>query len=281
MLTDNSEVRYELEFEDTFDGDVLDTGRWFAYHLPQWSSRERAAARYELGGGLLRLRIEQDQPPWCPEFDGAVRVSSLQTGVFAGPEDGRIGQHRFSQDAVVRQAQTDQRLYTPQYGRFELRAQATDDPRCMVALWMIGYEDEPHRSAEICICEIFGRDVQPGRALIGMGVHPFGDPVIVDEFAAEPVDIDVREFHTYAAVWTPDDVAFFVDDQHVKTVEQSPAYPMQFMLGIYEFAGETATPPGPYPKQFTVDYFRGWRHIAPDRPAGDARDATPSTTAPA
>jgi hypothetical protein len=281
VLTDNSEVRYELEFEDTFDGDVLDTGRWFAYHLPQWSKRERAAARYELGGGLLRLRIEQDQPPWCPEFDGAVRVSSLQTGVFAGPEDGRIGQHRFSQDAVVRQAQTDQWLYTPQYGRFELRAQATDDPRCMVALWMIGYEDEPHRSAEICICEIFGRDVQPGRALIGMGVHPFGDPVIVDEFAAEPVDIDVREFHTYAAVWTPDDVAFFVDDQQVKTVEQSPAYPMQFMLGIYEFACETATPPGPYPKQFTVDYFRGWRHIAPDRPAGDARDATPSTTAPA
>jgi hypothetical protein len=281
VLTDNSEVRYELEFEDTFDGDVLDTGRWFAYHLPQWSKRERAAARYELGGGLLRLRIEQDQPPWCPEFDGAVRVSSLQTGVFAGPEDGRIGQHRFSQDAVVRQAQTDQWLYTPQYGRFELRAQATDDPRCMVALWMIGYEDEPHRSAEICICEIFGRDVQPGRALIGMGVHPFGDPVIVDEFAAEPVDIDVREFHTYAAVWTPDDVAFFVDDQQVKTVEQSPAYPMQFMLGIYEFACETATPPGPYPKQVTVDYVRGWRHIAPERPAGDARDATPSTTAPA
>lgn len=258
-MTETSEARYMLEFEDTFDANVLDPARWLPYHLPQWSSRELAAARYELGGGLLRLRIERDQPPWCPEFDGAVRVSSLQTGVFTGPEGGRVGQHRFNRDAVVRQAQTEQRLYTPQYGRFELRAQATDDPRSMVALWMIGYEDEPHRSAEICICEIFGRDVQPGRALIGMGVRAFSDPEIVDEFVAEPVDMDVREFHTYAAVWTPDDVAFFVDDQHVKTVGQSPSYPMQFMLGIYEFTGETAVPEGSYPKQFTIDYFRGWR----------------------
>jgi beta-glucanase (GH16 family) len=72
----------------------------------------------------------------------------------------------------------------------------------------------------------------------------------------------VREFHTYTAVWTPDDVTFFVDGQHVKTVGQSPSYPMQFMLGIYEFADETAAPHGSYPKQFTVDYFRGWRRVA-------------------
>jgi len=103
--------------------------------------------------------------------------------------------------------------------------------------------------------------------LIEMGVHPFGDPAIVDEFAAEPVDIDVREFHTYAAVWTPDDVAFFVDEKHVKTAEQSPSYPMQFMPGIYEFADKTAAPHGSYPKQFTVDYFRGWRRVETERDA--------------
>src|SRR6266545_1551440 len=260
-MTDSGSVRYELEFEDTFDAGVLDTSRWFPYHLPHWSNREQAAARYELGGGLLRLRIEQDQPPWCPEFDGTVRVSSLQTGVFAGHEGGRIGQHRFSQDAVVRQAQTDERLYTPQYGRFELRAKATDDPRCMVALWMIGYEDEPHRSAEICICEIFGRNVSAGSVGVGMGLHPFGDATIHDEFSVEPIDIDAREFHTYAAEWTPEYVAFFVDHRLVKMVEQSPGYPMQFMLGIYEFPddGKSTQPPLPYPKRFIVDYFRGYR----------------------
>ena len=66
--------------------------------------------------------IEDDQPPWCPEFDGGTRVSSLQTGVFAGPLGSGVGQHRFTPDAVVREEQVERRLYTPQYGFFELRA---------------------------------------------------------------------------------------------------------------------------------------------------------------
>jgi hypothetical protein len=245
---------YELVFEDTFDSGVLDTGRWLPYHLPQWSSRPAAAARYELSGGQLHLLIEEGQPPWCPEFDGAVRVSSLQTGVFAGPVGSGIGQHRFNPAAVVREAQPAARLFTPQYGLFEVRAKAVADPRCMVALWMIGYEDEPAHSAEICVCEIFGRTVAPDRAAVGMGVHPFGDPGIVDDFAAEELPIDAREFHVYAAEWTPEQVRFSVDGAPVRTVAQSPAYPMQLMLGIYEFPGPE--PDGEYPKRFTVDYVR-------------------------
>jgi Glycosyl hydrolases family 16 len=187
-------------------------------------------------------------------------VSSLQTGVFAGPVGSQIGQHRFTPAAVVREAQRNTRLYTPQYGRIELRAKAIDDPRAMVALWMIGYEDEPERSAEICVCEIFGRDVQPDRAAVGMGVHPFGDPSIVDEFSAETLPIDAREFHVYGADWTPDQIAFFVDGELVKTVRQSPAYPMQLMLGIYELPAEDGEPArDEYPKAFVVDYVRGYR----------------------
>jgi Glycosyl hydrolases family 16 len=260
-----SKAGYELAFEDTFDGDDLERGRWLPYHLPQWSSREQAAARYKVGGGVLRLVIEADQPPWCPEFDGRTRVSSLQTGVFAGPVGGTVGQHRFKPEVVVREAQDNVRLYVPTYGLFELRAKAVDDPRCMVALWMIGYEDTPEHSAEICICEIFGRNLTPDRAGVGMGLHPFGDPGIRDDFSVEELAIDARDFHVYAAEWTPEQVAFFVDHQLVKRVEQSPDYPMQLMLGIYEFPGdEPAAGPGrPAPKEFVVDYLRGYRPTGP------------------
>jgi hypothetical protein len=251
---------YELEFEDDFDQDSLDERRWIPHYLPQWSSRERSAAAYEIAGGCLRLLIEEDQQPWCPELDGDVRVSSLQTGVFAGPVGSAIGQHRFSPRAVVHEAQRNVRLYTPQYGLFEIRARASDDPLSMVALWMIGYEDEPERSAEICVCEIFGRDAAPDRASVGVGVHPFGDPGVVDDFSRAVVTIDAREFHLYAAEWTPEQVAFFIDAEHVKTVRQSPSYPMQLMLGIYEFRGDAnGSQAGEYPKRFTVDYVRGYR----------------------
>jgi hypothetical protein len=253
-------MRFELEFDETFEGDTLDASRWLPYYLPHWSSRRRSAARYELSGGELRLLIEDDQQPWCPELDGEVRVSSLQTGEFAGPVGSSIGQHRFNPAAVVREAQPNVRLYTPQYGRIELRAKALDDPRAMVALWMIGYEDEPRRSAEICICEIFGRDVAGDHVGVGMGVHPFGDPQIVDDFSRETIEIDARDFHLYAAEWTPDDVTFFVDGCRRKRVDQSPAYPMQLMLGIYELpAPDGDEQPTSYPKVFVVDYVRGYR----------------------
>jgi hypothetical protein len=250
---------YELEFEDTFDGETLDESRWLPYYLPHWSSRAATATRYRLGDGTLRLLIEDDQPPWCPEFDGDIKASLLQTGLFAGPLGSTVGQLHFRPDLLVREEQPVSRLYTPRYGFFELRARAIDDPRNMVALWMMGFEDQPERSAEICIAEIFGRDVTATTAKVGMGVHPFGDPTIVDEFAAEELAIDARDFHLYAAEWTPEYVAFFVDNELVRTVGQSPDYPMQFMLGIYEIPDAAATDGRPYPKEFVVDYVRGYR----------------------
>jgi hypothetical protein len=90
-----------------------------------------------------------------------------------------------------------------------------------------------------------------------------GDPSITDEFAAEPVAIDARESHTYSVCWTSHDVAFYVDDRLVKAVRQSPAYPMQFMLDIYEFADGPDPPSAPerYPKIFAVEWFRGYRPV--------------------
>ena len=252
---------YELEVEDRFDSPVLNQRLWIPYYLSHWSSRATSAARYAVGDGTLRLFIETDQEPWNPELTGSLCVSSLQTGGFAGPVGSRIGQHHFQRGLTVREAQRNVALYTPRYGLFELQARALADPANMVALWMIGYEDRPTRSAEICICEIFGREVGPEQARIGMGLHPFGDPTIKDEFGAEVVAIDARESHIYSAEWTPSDVAFYVDERLVKVVPQSPSYPMQFMLNIYEFAEgpDLPSPPESYPKTFVVERFRGYR----------------------
>jgi hypothetical protein len=247
----------ELEFEDRFEGEALDPTRWLPYYLPHWSSRGQAAARYALGEGVLRLLIEHDQEPWCPELDGEIRVSSLQTGAFSGQLGSPIGQHRFHRDAVVREEQENVLLYGPRYGRIELRAKASADPATMVALWLIGYEDEPDHSGELCVCEIFGRDVADDHVGVGMGIHPFGDPKLRDDFSRKMVDIEAREFHVYAAEWEPGGSAFSVDGEVLKTVEQAPDYPLQLMLGIYEFPTDDERDPADYPKEFVVDYVRG------------------------
>lgn len=254
---------FALEFDESFDGPGLDERRWLPYYLPHWSTWERAAARYSFEGGRLHLLIEADQPPWCPELDGELRVSSLQTGLVAGAPGSRAGQHQFDPPATVRNGPHDIRLYTPTYGRFEARFTASADPRLMVAFWMIGLGDAPERSAEICVGEIFGTDVASGTAAVGVGVHPHQDPAVVDDFERVRLPIDVRDVHDYAAEWTPSRIAFFVDGQPVKVVEQDIAYPMQLMLGIYEFpAAPGAEPPSDvYPKRFVVGHVRGYRFL--------------------
>ncbi len=198
-----------------------------------------------------------------------MRASSLQTGLFAGPLGSPVGQHRFAPATVVREEQEAVRLYTPRYGSFEIRARVSDDAAAMGALWMLGYEDAPEQSAEICVLEVFGRSVRPDRADVGMGVHPFGDPRITDEFAAHTLRVDARELHVHAVEWTREDVAFSVDGEPVTTVHQSPDYPMQFVLDVYALPEPDRAPPaGPSPGELVVDWFRGYRpaRTPPRRP---------------
>lgn len=255
---------YRLEFGDDFQAATLDTNKWLPFYLPQWSSKQLAAARYSLPGHCLRLHIDFDQPAWCPDYDGGVRVSSLQTGCFSGPVGSAVGQHKFKPDLVVAEAQPTIKHYTPRYGYFETRLKAVPLPGYMVALWMIGFEERPAESAEICICEIFGQGVTAASSQIGYGLHPFNDPAITDEFYQDKLAINAGHYHLYAAEWTPTYVDFYVDNQKTRRIGQSPQYPMQFMLGLYELPDQvtTASLESSWPKTFEVDYVRGYQPLA-------------------
>ena len=254
--------RFDLEFDESFEAPILSRDRWFPHYLPQWSSREQSAARYEIRDGMLRLRIDEHQAPWSSEYEGELKITALQTGVFSGPVGSAVAQHRYRDGLVVREAQVAERLYTPHFGLVEARVKAIDHPRFMVALWMIGYEDIPTRSAELCVFEIFGRAISPGHASVGVGVHPFGDPTIVDDFRTVDRGLDAAEFHTYSVEWMPGRSLFYVDDVLVAQIEQAPDYPLQLMLGVFEFPAETAGDTVTYPKEFIVDFVRGYRRSA-------------------
>jgi hypothetical protein len=65
----------------------------------------------------------------------------------------------------------------------------------------------------------------------------------------------VTGFHVYAADWRPGGVDFFVDGDHVRTVEQAPDYPMQMMIGVFDFP--TRPPPAAqagHVPLFVIDY---------------------------
>lgn len=225
--------------DERFDSDTLSPDRWWPFYTPHWSSRERTAARYEVGDGLL-LRIDEDTPPWAPEWDGDVRVSHLQTGQVSGDVGTSEGQHRFRDGLVVREAQPERRLWLPHFGVIEVRMSAVRHPDAMVAFWPIGVEDAPEDSGEICIAEIFGSEISDDGGWVGVGVKPQNDPRLRDafekgwSFEKVWVDGDLTQPHDYAVEWAPERLRFFVDGRWVKTVAAAIDYPVQLMLDLYE-----------------------------------------------
>ena len=246
---------------DHFEGSDLNGDVWIPHYLPQWSSRAESAATYEVSASELRLTIPAGQGLWCPDdHDPPLRVSGVQSGVFSGDVGSTIGQQPYRDGLVVREAQPTQWGWTPEYGRLEVRARMEISPRSMAAVWMVGLEDEPSRSAEICIFEVFGDalSIENGEptAAVGMGVHPFRDPSITDDFAAPRVAIDVTDFHVYAADWRPGQVDFLVDGRHVRTVHQAPDYPMQMMVAVFDFPDKADAAPADHVPLLAVDYVR-------------------------
>ena len=244
-------------FEDDFERPDLDRGKWFPYYLPQWSSRDLSAARYIITEGRLRLFVAPDQQPWCPEFDGEVRVSGLQTGHFSGPLASDLGQHRFRPDLVVREEMPAERLFLPRYCRLEMRARALLNPWNLAALWLIGYEDRPEESGEITVFEAFGNKAYPSACEINRGIKKVNDTSLRDQIDGGRLNIDVRNWHVYAMDWTKSGIDFFVDGELVTRVDQSPDYPMQLMLNFYDLATHPerdASREG----WFDIDYIRAF-----------------------
>ena len=128
----------------------------------------------------------------------------------------------------------------------------------MFAFWMAGIEDTPERSGEICVAEVFGNAVSEEAAAIGVGVRRFRDPGLTGEFSADSIGIDVSRFHTYGVDWSPGSLAFMVDGEVVRRLNQAPDYPMQLMIGVFDFpnksSGDHVEVPVP---ELVVSHVRG------------------------
>ncbi len=225
-----------LALDETFAAGALDPDIWLPHYLPHWSSRAASAASWSIVSDGLHLVIPTEHPLWCPDRHAEpLRVSALQSGEFAGPVGSTIGQQPFRDGLTVREAQPAFRGHTPTYGHIGITMRGMVSDRSMFALWLAGYEDVPQRSGEICVAEVFGSGIGQGRAAVGVGIKAFRDPTLVEDFAGVSLAIDPTDFHTYAVDWRPGSIDFLVDGERIRHLDQAPDYPMQLMLGVFDF----------------------------------------------
>jgi beta-glucanase (GH16 family) len=126
----------------------------------------------------------------------------------------------------------------------------------MVAFWLSGIEDQPARSGEICVVEVFGTAPHG----FGMGLHSFRDPRLTEDWSVVDLPIDVAAFHTYAVDWRPDNLTFTVDGDVVKRVGQAPDYPVQLEIAVFDFPDKADLVPGevPVPELVVSHVLAGW-----------------------
>ena len=101
--------RGQIQLLASFSGAELDPRRWVAHYLPQWTTPDRSAARYELEPGVLRLRIDADQPEWRVEDAGDAGLQPPDRFAFgtpglagrSAPPPRRLGRRHSATDAEV------------------------------------------------------------------------------------------------------------------------------------------------------------------------------------
>ena len=245
-----------VTIDEGFVGADLDPAVWVPAYLPAWSSRAEAAATYALTRAGLRLSLPPDQGLWCPDrHRPPLRVSAVQTGNWSGPVGSTRGQQPFAEGLAVREQQPTLWGFTPHFGRLEVELSASIGPRSMFSAWMVGLELEPADCGEICLVEVFGDTVRDGSAGLGCGIKPIRDPRLAPEFAADRRPLDVREPHVYAVDWQPGRVEFLLDGEPIRTTDQAPDYPMQLIIGLFDFP-EQPDPDGIGPDEPTLTVHR-------------------------
>lgn len=187
--------------------------------------------------------------------------------------------HRLEEGKLIITARRDSSGYTStrittkgkrefQYGRIEARAKLPVGKGVWPAFWMLGSnisEAGWPRCGEIDILEYVGRE--PGQVFTSLHTaDSHGNTVNTQKTLFEGIE---EGFHTYAAEWTAERIAFFVDGQLVYTFEpeqrteevwpfDQPFY-LLLNLAIGGNFGGPEVDDGIFPQEFVVDYVRVYR----------------------
>ena len=158
------------------------------------------------------------------------------------------------------------------YGRIEVRAKLPKGRGTWPAIWMLGTNIRDvgwPACGEIDIMEHVGFD--PGRIHANIHTTAYNHVKGTNKGSNLIVARPDEEFHVYAAVWTPDKIDFFVDDQRYFTFAKEQGgnavwpfdKPQYLILNLAiggTWGGQQGIDDSAFPTRFVIDYVRIYRN---------------------
>ena len=225
------------ELDERFQGDALDPEVWFPYYLPHWSSREQSAATYSIRDGELHLMIPTESLSGAPtsttsrsglgSTDGqlrrAGRLDDWPTALRGGAEGGGGATDLLGLHAPFRPRRS--------------RTCAAHDAALDVRLLAAGIEDEPERSGEILRRRgLRRRDRGWISGPLEWGSSSFRDLHLTERLlGAASLRSMCPSATPMRLIWNPSPSTSPSTRLPVRSLDQSPGYPMQLMIGVFDF----------------------------------------------
>lgn len=198
---------WELVWSDEFDGNTLDAEKW-GYDLGDGSDR-----------GLERWGNNEQQ--WYTDQNTSVSDGTLK--ITARAESVQDG-FPYTSSRITTLGKLD---FT--YGRVEASLKSTAGQGLWGAFWMLS-SDSPYGSdgwaatGEIDIMEAANPGV-PDTQFVGSTIfHGFPWPLQQSLSENMPDSVDPTEFNEYAVEWEQNEIRFFVNDIHFKTITSASYY---------------------------------------------------------
>ncbi|WP_200761672.1 glycoside hydrolase family 16 protein [Poriferisphaera corsica] len=236
-MSTTAQANWELTWSDEFTGSAINTNQWHVENRGYWNNNE----------------LQYYLPRQVSVSTGQLLIKSENISVAGYP-------HPYISGRV-------QTKYTQKFGRFEVRAKLPSTKGIWPAIWLLPASTPWPSGGEIDIMEAGGS--QPFRVTQAYhwGANYDQRQYVSNETWGSTPWPD--EFHTFAAEWEPNEIRYYVDNNHVYTVNSSMApisnTPMNLILntavgGWFDGNPDNSTQ---FPQTFAIDYVRMYQKSAP------------------
>lgn len=274
---------YQESLSDEFNGEALDTSKWYPYYKDWWKvtpgpAVEEGDVTIQDDGTVSRLVLHGTKNRETTFGEGSRHGDYRGFGILGGAKDYLNYGPNTNGYPIVNHAPYQDALATT-YGFFEVRTRFDIGNGSIPAIWFIGFQDGGGNSkaAEIDWPEMFNKEEYPGRDnalsiwhLKGVGPSGSWETPSNDTSIAQYLDPgeDYRtDWHTIGVEWGETYVRYFFDGHLVGEYAAKIPYRMIPIISFNyrPYNGQTlkTSTPGAKPemeRDFEIDYYRVWKN---------------------
>ena len=282
-IFDPSEWEYQERLSDEFNGEELDTSKWYPYYKDWWKvtpgpAVEEGDVAIQDDGTVSRLVLHGTKNRETTFGEGSRHGDYRGFGILGGAKDYLNYGPNTNGYPIVNHAPYHDALATT-YGFFEVRTKFDIGNGSIPAIWFIGFQDGGGNSkaAEIDWPEMFNKEEYPGRDnalsiwhLKGVGPSGSWETPTTDTSIARYLDPgeDYRtDWHTIGVEWGETYIRYFFDGHLVGEYAARIPYRMIPIISsnYRPYSGQTlkTSTPGAKPemeRDFEIDYYRVWKN---------------------